>query len=367
DVSLPMVTPSLLYSGVLVFFLGFEIFGLPLVLGDPEGHLVLATYLYKLTNKLGTPSYHLMAAVAVCIIAITIPLVMLQRKLLKSASRFVTVKGKAGRQRPLPLGTWRWVAVAILAVWLIATVFVPLSGVALRAFVTQWGEGVSLIDALTLEHFVAVFEQPTLVRAIINTVLIGVIGGALAVACYTAIALATHRRPDGWSRFIDYLVLVPRAVPGLLAGLAFLWVFLFFPPLKELRTTIFSVWLAYTVVWLAYGMRLVSSSLLQVGGELEEAARSVGATRGRVTRDVTLPLIRYGLLASWLLVFMIFEREYSTGIYLLAPGTEVIGAVLVSLWATGGADMVAALSVINVALVAVGLGVALRFGVKLHD
>jgi len=48
DVSLPMVTPSLLFSGVLVFFLGFEIFGLPLVLGDPEGHLVLATYLYKL-------------------------------------------------------------------------------------------------------------------------------------------------------------------------------------------------------------------------------------------------------------------------------------------------------------------------------
>ena len=75
DVSLPMVTPSLLFSGVLVFFLGFEIFGLPLVLGDPEGHLVLATYLYKLTNKLGTPSYHLMAAVAVCIVAMTFPLV----------------------------------------------------------------------------------------------------------------------------------------------------------------------------------------------------------------------------------------------------------------------------------------------------
>ena len=115
-------------------------------------------------------------------------------------------------------------------------------------------------------------------------------------------------------------MLVPRAVPGLLAGLAFLWVFLFFPPLAPLRSTIFSVWLAYTVVWLAYGMRLVSSSLLQVGPELEEAARSAGATRGQVSRDVTLPLIRFGLLASWLLVFMIFEREYSTGVYLLGPG-----------------------------------------------
>jgi iron(III) transport system permease protein len=108
DVSLPMVMPSLLFSGVLVLFLGFEIFGLPLVLGDPEGHLVLATYLYKLTNKLGIPSYHLMAAVAMCLIAITFPLVLLQRHLLKSANKYVTVKGKAGRQNPLSLGAWRW-------------------------------------------------------------------------------------------------------------------------------------------------------------------------------------------------------------------------------------------------------------------
>ena len=367
DVSLPMVTPSLLFSGVLVFFLGFELFGLPLVLGDPEGHLVLATYLYKLTNKLGTPSYHLMAAVAVCIVAVTFPLVMLQRYLLKNAGKYVTVKGKAGRQRPLPLGHWRWVAAAILSLWLFLTVVVPLSGIALRSVVSNWGEGVVLADVLTLDHFREVFEQPTLVRGIINTVLIGVFGGALAVACYTAIGLATHRQPDGWSRFVDYLVLVPRAVPGLLAGLAFLWVFLFFPPLAPLRATIFSVWLAYTVVWLAYGMRLVSSSLLQVGPELEEAARSAGATRGQISRHVTLPLIRYGLLASWLLVFMIFEREYSTGVYLLGPGTEVIGSLLVSLWSTGGADMVAALSLINVVLVAIGLVIALRFGVKLHD
>lgn len=367
DVSLPMVMPSLLFSGVLVFFLGFELFGLPLVLGDPEGHLVLATYLFKLTNKLGTPSYHLMAAVAVCIVAMTFPLVMLQRHLLRNAAKYVTVKGKAGRQRPLPLGQWRWVAAAVLFLWLFVTVFVPLSGIALRAFVTNWGEGVNIAEVLTLANFKEVFDQPTLVRGVWNTVLVGVVGGGLAVICYAAIALATHRRPDGWSRFIDYLVLVPRAVPGLLAGLAFLWVFLFFPPLSPLRSTIFSVWLAYTVVWIAYGTRLVSASLLQVGPELEEAGRSVGATRARVSRDVTLPLIRFGLLASWLLVFMIFEREYSTGVYLLGPGTEVIGSLLVSLWGTGGADMVAALSLINVVLVALGLAVALRFGVNLHD
>ncbi|AJY10139.1 iron ABC transporter permease [Burkholderia dolosa] len=366
DVSLPMTMPALLFAGVLVFFLGFEVFGLPLVLGDPEGHLVLATYLYKLTNKLGVPSYHLMAAVAVCIVAITFPLVLLQRRLLKTANRFVTVKGKANRSTVLPLGVWRWVALAIVALWLVLTVIVPISGIVLRAFVTNWGEGVPLAEVLTLANFTELFEQDNLVRAIVNTLGIGVIGGGLAIGFYSLVAFAGHRRHDWATKLLDYLVLLPRAVPGLLAGLAFLWIFLFVPGLRELKNSMWSIWIAYTVVWLAYGMRLIQSALLQVGPELEEAGRSVGATRSRVSLDVTLPLVRFGLLAAWLLIFMIFEREYSTAVYLLSPGTEVIGALLVSLWATGAVDQVAALSVINIAMVGVGLGVALRFGVKLH-
>ena len=185
---------------MLVFFLGFELFGLPLVLGDPEGHLVLATYLYKLTNKLGTPSYHLMAAVAVCIVAITFPLVLLQRWLLKTAGKYVSVKGKATRQKLLPLGGWKWVALALVALWLAFTIVVPISGIALRAFVEQWGEGIKLADVLTLANFRQVFDQSDQVRAIVNTFLIGTLGGALAVACYTAIGLAGHRQHGGVAR-----------------------------------------------------------------------------------------------------------------------------------------------------------------------
>ena len=394
SVSLPMVRPAMLYASVLLFFLGLEVFGLVLVLGDPEGNLVLATYLYKLTNKLGIPSYHLMAAVAVVLICMTIPLVMLQRRLMRTANRFVTVKGKASRARPLPLGKWRWIAGGVVAFWLLVTVVVPLIGVLLRAFVSNWGMGVNLLDVLSLDAFRTVFSQPNLIRAIVNSVAIGVFGGAAAVICYTFIGLAMHRRPDNTTRFLDYSVLVPRAVPGLLAGLAFLWVFLFVPmwlndsledgwmsalpfatwmqdnvveALRSIRSTIFSVWVAYTVVWMAYGLRLISSTLLQVGPELEEAARSAGARRSQVTRHVTVPLAKYGLIGSWLLMFLIFEREYSTGVYLLSPGTETIGSMLVSLWASGAIDIVAALSFINIVLVVVGLGIALRFGVKLHD
>ncbi|STW88424.1 Ferric iron ABC transporter [Klebsiella pneumoniae] len=123
--------------------------------------MVLATYLYKLTNKLGTPSYHLMAAVAVVLICITIPLVMLQRRLMRTANRFVTMKGKASQARALPLGKWRWVAGAVVVAWLTVTIGVPLLGVALRAFISNWGVGVSLWDELSLRRSTISGSSPT--------------------------------------------------------------------------------------------------------------------------------------------------------------------------------------------------------------
>jgi len=366
NVSLPMILPAILFAGVLVFFLGFELFGLPLVLGDPQDVLVLSTYLYKLTNKLGVPSYQLMAVVVVVIIAVTAPLVFTQRLLLRQAQRYVSVRGKGLKTKPLPLHSWRWFAFAAIILWLIVTVAVPLFGITLRSFVVTWGEGVKLMDVLTLDHYRELLDYPNVIRGIVNTFGIGVIGGAIAVGCYTAIALAVHRWNSGWTRLVDYIVMVPRAMPGLIAGLALLWVFLFVPFLAPLKSTMVSIWLAYTIVWLAYGMRLVSGTLLQVGPELEEAARVSGASDLRVKRDVTLPLIKYGMLASWLLIFLIFVREYSTGIYLLGPGTEVIGSLLVSLWGTGAIDLVSALSVVNVVMIGAGLAVAIRLGVRLH-
>ncbi|HEY7219521.1 MAG TPA: iron ABC transporter permease [Candidatus Binatia bacterium] len=364
-VSLPLVLPSILFSSALIFLLGFELFGLPLVLGDPAGLLVLTTYLYKLTNLLGVPSYHLMAVVALSIVALTFPLVYAQRRMLRTAGRFAVIGGKGQAFRPLPLGALRWPAVGIVLLWLAVTVLLPLVGVALRSVVSQWGEGIKLSEVLTLDHFRELKNYPNLIRGIINTLLLGGIGGALTVVFYAMIGLAAHRWQSRWVTFLDYLVMLPRALPGLIVGLAFLWVFLFFKPIAPLRTTLFSLWIAYTVVWLAYGLRLISASLLQVKPELEEAARVIGARQGKIYRDVTLPLIRFGLIGSWMLIFMMFVREYSTGVYLLGPGTEVIGSLIVSLWGTGALDLISALSVIEVALVGLILFIALRLGVRL--
>lgn len=364
-VSLPLIWPALVYSGVLIFFLGFELFGLPLIIGDPANVLVLTTYLFKLTNILGTPSYQLMAVVVVAIALVTLPLVYLQRYLLRMAERYVTMGGKGVQSRPLRLGPWRWVALAGIVLWLLLAIGLPLAGVLLRAFVNRWGEGINPFESLTLQNFFDLAEHPNLVGSIVNTCLLATVGAAASVAVYALIALASHRWKSRFVAMVDYLVLLPRSMPGLVAGLAFLWVFLFVPYLGVLRSSLISLWLAYSTVWLAFGLRLISASLSQISPELEEAARVTGAPPGRALRDVTLPLIRFGLVSSWLLCFMIFVREYSTGVYLQGPGTEVLGPLIVSLLGGGSLELVAALSVVNVALVAVGLALALRLGVRI--
>ena len=366
-VTLPMVLPSIGVGTVLVFFLGFELFGLPYVLGDPEGRLVLSTYLYKLTTRLGTPSYQLMAVVVVAIMVVTLPLVTLQRLVTAQARRYATVRGKAVRARLVPLGRWRWLAFAAIMLWLVAVVIVPLAGITLRSVVSSWGLGVNLADVLTLRNYAAIDSMRGVGRSIVNTALIATLGAALSVAVYAAFTLATHRWPGWFSRVFDYLVLLPRAMPGIVAGLAIFWLFLFVAPLKPLLNTLASIWLAYTLVWMPFGLRLVSNAVGQIGEELEDAARVAGAGPGRVARDVVLPLARHGLLASWLLTFLLFAREYSTGIYLIGPGSEVMGAMLVSLWSAGNIDVVSALSVINTVMIALGIAIALRLGIALDE
>ncbi len=85
-------------------------------------------------------------------------------------------------------------------------------------FISNWGVGVSLWDELSLATFHNIWQQPNLLRAIVNSMAIGIIGGALAVICYLFVGIAMHRKADNVTRFLDYSVLVPRAVPGLLAG-----------------------------------------------------------------------------------------------------------------------------------------------------
>jgi len=368
DVTLPMVLPALIFAASLNILLGFETFGIPLVLGDPNGIMVLTTYIYKLTTLFGTPTYQLMAVVAVVLILITLPLVWMQRKLLRNAKKYAAMGGKGARVSTLKLGaSGQIIALSIIGFWLFVSVVLPIGGIAVRAFVDAWGEGVNLWAQLTLANFDRMLEVPSLSRGIVNTVLLSVVGGAVAVAIYLLVGLAGHRNWGFSNTVLDYIVLLPRALPGLVVGLAFFWVFLFVPLLTPLRPTLVSLFIAYVVVGLSYGLRLLQGTLIQVAPELEESARTTGATIGRTWKDVVIPIVRPGLAGAWALIMIIFLREYATGVYLMGAGTEVIGSLMVSLLQTGAMNTIAALALISVVLTGAGLALALRLGAKIHD
>ncbi|GCA52971.1 iron ABC transporter permease (plasmid) [Sinorhizobium meliloti] len=368
DVTLPMVLPALIFAAALNILLGFETFGIPLVLGDPNGIMVLTTYIYKLTTLFGTPTYQLMAVVAVVLVLITLPLVWMQRKLLRNARKYAAMGGKGARVSTLKLGnSGQIIALSIIGLWLFVSVVLPIGGITVRAFVDAWGEGVNLWSQLTFSNFSRMLEVPSLYNGIINTIVLSVVGGAVAVAIYLAVGLAGHRNWGMSNTVLDYIVLLPRALPGLVVGLAFFWVFLFVPLLTPLRPTLVSLFVAYLVVGLSYGLRLLQGTLIQVAPELEESARTTGATIGRTWKDVVIPIVRPGLAGAWALIMIIFLREYATGVYLMGAGTEVIGSLMVSLLQTGAMNTIAALALISIVLTGAGLALALRLGAKIHD
>jgi len=368
DVTLPLVAPAFVFAIVLNVLLGFEIFGIPLILGDSQGITVLTTYIYKLSTMMGTPSYEAMAVVASFLMVMTLPMVWLQRRLLRRSQRFVVVGGKGGRSGSLRLGTrGRLVATAIIVAWLLVSVILPVSGIVVRAFVSAWGAGTDLWQQVSLQSFRDVLAMPALVRGIVNTLLLSVIGGAIAVAAYLMIGLASHRHRGRSAAVLDYLVLLPRALPGIVVGLAFLWVFLFVPFLAPMRGTLLSLLLAYMVVGLSYGLRIIQSSLLQVSPDLEEAARVAGATVGRAWRDVLVPIIRPGLAGAFVLIMIVFIRENSTGLYLMGSGTEVVGTLIITLSQSGDLNPGAVLALLNIIMIVAALTLALRLGARIRD
>ncbi|MGV1759790.1 ABC transporter permease [Rhizobium sp. A22-96] len=368
DVTLPMVLPALVFATALNLLIGFEMFGVPYVLGDPSGIVVLTTYVYKLTTLFGVPTYQLMAVVVVLLVLLTLPLVWYQRRLLRHSRRYAALGGKGARTTVMRLGaTGQIIALSFIGFWLFVSVLLPIGGIVLRAFVDAWGQGVNPLAHLTVAHFATLVEVPSLFRGIVNTVILAVVGGAAAVAIYLVIGLAGHRHKGLSNTVLDYMVLLPRAMPSLIIGLAFFWLFLFIPFLIPLRTTLISLFAAYVIVGLSYGLRLLQGTLIQVSPELEEAARTTGATIGRSWRDIVIPIIRPGLVGAWALIMIVFLRDYATGIYLMSAGTEVIGSLMMAQLQSGAMDTIAALAFVSILLTGGGLALALRLGAKIHD
>jgi iron(III) transport system permease protein len=154
------------------------------------------------------------------------------------------------------------------------------------------------------------------------------------------------------------VTMLPQAFPRLIFAFGFMWMVMSLP--IHLYGTIYAVLLAYIIVFLPLAYRGMSGVVVQIDRSLEEAARVSGAHWRRMMRTVTLPLLRAGLLANWVLLFMISVREVSASLFLSGPGTQVLGPAIFSFWDSGGLPRVSALAVVQAAIILIALIVVRR-------
>ncbi len=367
SITLPLMRPALVYSAMLNFTTALELLSVPLIFGGPVGIHFLSTFLYDEGIGAATPDYGLVGAAAVALLGMVTLLVWLQGRLLSNIGRFVTVKGKASRPRRFALGWLRWPVAALLAVYVILGVLAPLVGLALRAVTSFLTPLVPIWNLWTADHLKMIVSYPTYVRSITNSIGIALFGGALATLLVALVAIITQRSPFRYARTLEFVALYPRAVPGLVVGLGFLWAMIVFPPLGWLHNTIAILVIAFTMRYLPTGLGAVSPALLQIHPELDRAARTAGADWWTTSWAIPLHLLKPALFSAFAVLFICFFKDYATAVFLFAPGSEIIGTTLLSFWIQGDAGPVAALAMLQVLLTFVFVyGVRFSFGVKVY-
>ncbi|WP_226576043.1 ABC transporter permease [Acuticoccus sediminis] len=366
-ITLPLMRPAIIFGAIMNFVIAIEMLSIPLVFGGPLQIELFTTYLYHEVFGQATPDYGLVAAAAVGMLVLVIGLMVLQGRLMRNNQRFVTVGGKAARPRRFALGRWRWVAFGVLLAYVVLAIVLVLGGLILRSFTVILSPLMPLWDVLTFDNYKMLGAYPVYMRSIWNTIAIATIGAAIGTGLIALIAIVANRSEFRWRRQLEHLAVLPRAIPGFIAGIGIFYAMGLFPPLGWLRNTIWLLVVAYIMRYLPTGYGAVSPALAQLGSDLDRSARTVGADWWRTSRSIVLPLIMPALFSCYALLFIHFLKEYVTAVFLYAPGSEVIGTTMLQFWKNGDNGAVSALASVQILITVVFVGLARKIlGVKIY-
>ena len=355
-ITFPLILPAIVSGMLLSFIVMLGIYGVPATLGAPANIPVLTTYIFQLTSW-SPPRYGTAASVAMILMLVTGALVVLQQKVLSGRS-YVTVAGKGFRPRTLRLGPWRWFTFTLAVIYLLVVVVLPTLALLIAAFrkFLFIRNLEALFDAKQYSwlHFDRLFSNPQTIDSIINTMQVGVataiIGGVLAFAVGYTVA----RTQAPWRRAIDVIATVPVAIPGLVIGVAYLWAWIGLP--GGFYGTIWILALAFVARFLPDTVKVLTSSLMQIHRELEEAAWLCGRGTLSTIATITLPLARPGVIAAMTLLFVLSIRELGSSLFLYSSQTMVMAVHLLGYYEGGNFSVTAAFSLVQMVLLAVLIG-----------
>lgn len=355
-ITLPLARPALLAAVLVQMVNSLEAFEVPVLMGLPGGIFVFTSRIWQLLSTQFPPAFSEAGAFAVTLLVFTTAGVFLSSRLLRRGRSFQTITGKGSRFRVTELGRWRWVAGCCVGFYFMIAVVFPL--LVLFYASTQPFYSTPSLDSLggmSLDNYRQVLTDGATLRAFKNSLVLG-FGTATAVMLVTAVAawITVRSRIVGRTT-VDALATFPLAVPGLVMGVALIFVYLRLP--VAVYGTLWILGIAYFTRFMPYGMRSASSAMHQIGQELEEAAYTSGADWWQTFRRVLVPLLMPGLFAGWFYVFAASARELSSSILLYSPGNEVLAIRVFQLYTNGNFTETAALGIVMV--LALGLLVLL--------
>lgn len=360
-VTLPLIAPAILSGGLLAFVVMLGIYGIPAILATPARETFLTTYIFALVSW-SPPLYNKAAAVSTLLVAVTALCVYVQHRLLAGRS-FVTVAGKSFKPRQLNLGPWRYVTLAFALAYLFVVVVAPSAALliaALRKFLFI-PTVASLFDLsqYSLTHFKNLFDNPLTLRSIGNGLKVGFAAAFVGGALSFAIGYTIHRSRTPGRALIDYLTTIPIAVPGLVIGVAYLWAWVHLP--GGLFGTIWILALAFVARFLPDTVKALSSSLMQVHRELEEASVICGHGLLSTIRRIVLPLTWPGVLSGMVLLFVLSIRELGSSLFLYTSDSIIMSVLLLDFFEGGNIGVTAAFSVFQSVLLLAIIGTAHHF------
>jgi iron(III) transport system permease protein len=351
-VTLPLIAPAVLAGTLLAFVNAIALFGSQAILGLPGRIVTLPTRIYALFDY--PPQYGLASALSLMFIVITVAALYLQHRFLARRS-YVTVGGKGARPQLIDLGAMRWVLLGFCAAVFAVAIVLPYGALIAVSLSKSWG--LSFWKNLTLDNYrFVLLEYNVTQRAIGNSLLLATLAATIAVLLGAVIGWIDVRTRAVGRRLLDYAALVPLGLPGIVMAVALIQFWLAMP--VALYGTLTILLLAYVARYIPLGVRAANTSLRQIDASLEESARVLGASWARTLREVTLPLIRPGLFAGWLLVFVPVIQELSASILLFSSGSITLAVAVYNLYETGYTEPVAALAMVNVAIISVALMIA---------
>lgn len=345
-VTLPLVAPGVLGAAIYVFAEMLGSFSAALVLGTPSRFYVITTAIFHFVTQY-PPRLPLAAAMGVSLFVVMFAMLWLYRRITMRRS-YVTVSGKAFRPRPMDVGWLRWVLFSVCALYLFLAVLLPIATL-LFASVQKLAVAFPKATNFTLDNFRQALALNAIKTAMINSLVLGFVTATIGVVLTGLLAWIIQRSKLPGRGVLEYIAMFPQAVPRLVFAFGMMWAWIAFP--IPIYGTFWVLLIAYLTVFLPLGLRTISGVIMQLDKSLDECGQVCGASWGQRLRTITIPLLKPGLLAAWLLIFVASVRELGASILLMGPDSKVLTPAIVEAWFSSSSELTAAMALIQTAVI----------------